>query len=239
MSINTLNESSLHSTLKTLYTQEGCTTETELDGKIYDIVSPDGSVIEIQTQSLEKLLSKTVAALKKKRAVKIVYPLAITKYIETYDESGQLILRRKSPVKKSIYNIFFDLKGMYSVLLKKYFSLDVLECVICERRIKTDVAVQSKNMRRRFPKNWLKSDKLLEEILATHTFSKASDYTALLPKNLPDEFTVRNISDALSENKSLPKSAAKQANIMAWLMSRMNLIERCSKKGRAYIYRIR
>ena len=49
--INTLKESSLHKSLKLLYSlDEGARTEVEIGKKIYDIVESDGSVIEVQTQ---------------------------------------------------------------------------------------------------------------------------------------------------------------------------------------------
>lgn len=237
--INTLNESSLHKTLKLMYAlNENSKTEIELDGKIYDIVSNNGDVIEIQTQNLGKLLAKCMVALGKKRKIKIVYPLAVTKYLEMYGAAGERISRRKSPKRKTIYDLFTELTGIYPVLLEKGFSLEVLECVICERRIKTDAPVQSANGRRRFRKNWNKNDKILEEIVSTRVFSKASDYLALLPPALPEEFTASDIRSAIKSDKSLPKSAAANANIMLWVMTRMNLIEHIGNKGRARIYKI-
>lgn len=235
--INTLNESSLHRTLKTLYSlDENAKTEVELDGKIYDIVKKN-QIIEIQTQNLEKMLSKSLSALEKGRKIKVVYPLAVAKYIATFDEDGKKISRRKSPVIRSIYNIFEEITGLYPVLLEKNFTLDVVLCKICEVRTRTETAVQSANGRRRFKKNWLKNDKLLEEIIETRTFKKPHDYLSLLPKTLGKEFTVKDISAALKENKNLPKSASRQASIMVWVLSRMGLIEHVGFRNRAKVYR--
>ena len=83
--INTYKESSLHRTLKELYALEkDSKTEVEADGHIYDILTKDGNVIEIQTQNLGKLLRKIQDALSKNRSCKIVHPLSVSKTIETY-----------------------------------------------------------------------------------------------------------------------------------------------------------
>lgn len=238
--INILNESALHLTLKKIYSlDETSHTEVELDGKIYDIVSDKGNITEIQTQNLGKLLPKIMVALGKKRRVKVVYPLIITKYLETYDASGTLISRRKSPKRHSIYDLFRELTGIYPILLEKNFSLDVVECTACERREKKDEAVQSANGRRRFRKHWLKTDKRLEEIIKTRIFCTAADYLALLPQTLPTEFTTTDIRTALKTDKTLPTSTLQNANIMVWVLSRMEIIKHIGNKGRSKLYTIR
>ena len=59
MGFSTLNESKLHNSLKILYQElyEG-QTEVEQDGHVYDIVTKNENVIEIQTKNLAKLLPK-------------------------------------------------------------------------------------------------------------------------------------------------------------------------------------
>ena len=160
--INTLNESSLHRSLKSLYALEkGCMTEVNIAGKIYDVVDGSGNITEIQTRNLSSLLVKTLGALKDGRRVKIVYPVVKVKYIEVYDEKGVLLSKRKSPLRASIYSVFRELTGLYPVLLKKRFSLDVVEIAMSEIRTQTETPVQSPNGRRRFLKNWNKTDKKL------------------------------------------------------------------------------
>src|SRR5574344_900022 len=121
--INTLNETSLHKTLKTLYSvqNEGSRTEEKVGQYICDIVTKEGDVIEIQTGSLGHLLAKTMYLISEKKKVTVVYPLPVTKYIET----GKA--RRKSPAKKDIYSMFRELTALCPVLLNRYFTLEVLE----------------------------------------------------------------------------------------------------------------
>ena len=66
--INTYNESSLHKTLKKLYSLENSyQTEVKKDGFVFDIISDKNEIIEIQTQSIEKLIPKIEYAIKNKK----------------------------------------------------------------------------------------------------------------------------------------------------------------------------
>jgi len=238
--INTLNESSLHRSLKSLYAlEDGCTTEVNIAGKIYDIVDGNGNVIEIQTKNLSSLLVKTLDAMQKGRRVKIVHPVAAVKYIEVYDEGGVLVSKRKSPVCASVYSVFRELTGLYPVLLKKRFSLDVLEIAMTEIRTQSETPVQSPNGHRRFLKNWNKTDKRLETIFETRTFTKADDYRSLIPESCLPRFCARDVASALAENKTLPASAKAQAHLMLWVLSHMNLIEAENDFSRPRYYRVK
>ena len=53
---------------------------------------------------------------------------------------------------------------------------------------RTKEAVQSKNGRRRFKKNWIKGDKRLEEVIGTIRFNSAESYLGLLPPPPPPLF---------------------------------------------------
>nr|MCR5400749.1 hypothetical protein [Treponema sp.] len=141
MVINTLNESSLHKKLKEIYSlEEGSRREVEENGKIYDIITGQGEIIEIQTRNLSKLLPKILDLLEKGKKIKIVHPYIKEKIINTYSEEGKLLSSRKSPKKENIYSAFRELTGLYPVLLNKNFSLDLLEISMTEIRIQTSEA---------------------------------------------------------------------------------------------------
>lgn len=120
--INTYKESTLHRTLKELYAlEEDSKTEAEADGHIYDILTKDGKVIEIQTQNLGKLLKKIQDALSRNRICKIVHPVVVSKTIETYTEEGILVKKSRSPKKENEYTLLKELTGLYPILLEKKF----------------------------------------------------------------------------------------------------------------------
>lgn len=238
--INTYKESSLHKTLKELYAlNENAQTEVHSDGHIYDILTEKGNVIEIQTLNLGKLLPKIQDALSKGRKCKIVHPVIVKKTIETYDKNGNLIKKTGSPKKENEYTLLKDITGIYPLLLKKNFCLEVPFIKMTEKRIKTEKPEQSENGRRRFKKDWQKSDKKLNEIIETKTFSCKEDYTKLLPEGLPETFCAKDIATLLKNDKTKPKNAYLHANLIAWLFLRMDIFEQTEKKGRTKIYKIK
>ncbi len=224
--INTYAESQLHRTLKNLYAADSQgKTEQEVLGKICDIVAGDGSIIEIQTGSLSKLHGKLGLLLPHYR-VKVVYPLVVKKTIETRKKDGALMSRRKSPKKQCLLDMFSELTAIFPYLLDKNFILEVLEVSVTEHRIKEDAPVQLVNKSRRFKRDWYKEDKSLETIHATHQFTSAEDYLALLPKELPETFTIKGASSML-KGRNVPR--------MLWVLRKMGLVEQVGKQGRSLL----
>lgn len=239
MRFSTLNESKLHKTLKKIYSEiyDG-KTEVELYGYIYDIVTENKNIIEIQTKNLAKLLPKILDTIEKGHNIKIVHPIVIKKSIEMYSSDGTIISIRKSPKTGAIYDIFWELTGIYSVLLNKHFSLEIVEIDMIEERIMTEKPVQSKNGKRRFKKDWIKSDKRLDKIIDTRHFDEKKDFLDLLPKNLPQEFCAKDIKNKLKESK-LSSRILNNANLIIWVFNKMELIEYTTTKNRFRYYKLR
>ncbi len=232
--INTYNESSLHKTIKSMIAKEvSGKTEVQIGSYICDIVDKHTNIIEIQTKSLGNLTGKILNLLETHK-VTIVFPLATATYIEYYDSDSlhaQPISRRKSPIKKNIYDIFDELMGCFPILLHKNFTLKVIEVSIIKKRIKTKEKVQSENKRRKFLKNWLTADTCLEKISNTHIFKTKKDYIHLLPQDLNSSFCVQNICT--------PKLITlKQAYKMIWTYNKMRIITFIKKEGRVKMYKI-
>lgn len=237
--INTYKESSLHRTLKNLYAlEEGSETEAAADGHIYDILTKNGNVIEIQTQNLGKLLKKLQDAIAKNRKCKIVHPLIAEKTIETYSEDGILLKRSRSPKKANEYTFLKELTGIYQLLPEQNFSLEILFVKTTETRRKTENPEQSENKRRRFKKDWQKTDKKLNEITGKKMLLYPKSYLELLPDGLPEEFCAKDIAELLKCDKTKPKNAYSFANLIAWLFSRIKIFEQTATKGRTKFYQI-
>lgn len=226
--INTYSESQLHKTLKEAYAKKyNGNVEQEINGKICDIIAPDGTIVEIQTGSLSKLVSK-VATLTPRFPFRIVFPLVTTKYIETRDTNGTVLSYRKSPKKQTIYSIFRELSSLHPFLLNNNLTIEILESEITEIRIKTTEPVQLANKSRRFRKNWYKQDKKLNAIKSVRLFHSAQDYLSLLPDNLPDSFCVQDVAERGVNN---------QAGCMVWVLRKIGLIEFAGKQGRKNYYK--
>lgn len=239
MIINTYNESSLHKTLKNLYSlNEGDQTEIQQDGHIYDILSKDGTVIEIQTANLSKLYPKISDAISKNHKCIIVHPIIVKKNILLLNKNGEKISFRKSPKTESIYSLFRELTAIYPLLLDKKVTLKIPLISMTEIRIKTDRPLQTVNKKRRFKKDWIKTDKKLEEIHKTVTLNSYKDYLSLLPETLPETFTSLDLKNELKKINTLPASAVNMANIMIWVLCKMELIVKTGTKNKFFTYKI-
>lgn len=238
--INTLNETSLHKTIKDLYAIENPNSKKEekVGPYIADIVTAKKDIIEIQTGSVSSLFKKINYFLNEGRKVKVVYPLAACKYIETCSVTKKEKRRRKSPVTKNIYSIFRELTGLHTLLLDKNFTLEVLLITMTEEREETKEAVQSKNGRRRFKKNWLKSGKRLESIEEKIIFNKREDYISLFPQDLGESFTINEMYQQLfaKKIKGLKKDSLR---LMLWLYKKLDLVEECGKEGKSKVFKIK
>ena len=239
MQFSTINESSLHNTLKVMYSEiyDG-DTEVSLDGHVYDIVTKNNNVIEIQTKNLSHLAFKVKDAIEKGHNIKIVYPIPLTTYIHLYNKEGDLIKKSKSSKKGSIYDLFSEVTKLYPFLLNPHFSLEIVEITMTDIREKEDSLVQSRNGRRRFRKDWIKKDKSLNEIIDTKIFNKKEDYLSLLPKTLPEEFCAKDLHLCLKDEKLAPARIYNNSNIITWVLSRINLIKETQIKNKNHYFKI-
>lgn len=236
--INTLNESSLHKTLKDLYSlnSPGSQKEVKVGSYIADIVEENGDIIEIQTGNLASLLKKCLFYIQEKHKVKIVYPLVTTRYIQTtFTQTGKTS-RRKSPKQLNLYSIFRELTALYPLMLNRNFTLEVLEVVVTEERINSGKPEQSQNGRRRFRKEWIKQGKHLDQIGETHVFHGKKSWTSLLPKDLPEVFSARELYELLrNEGKKL---SLDEAHLLIWVYSHAGIMEFVEKVSRSNKYSI-
>lgn len=247
MEFSVLNESSLHNTLKVFYaTKTNGQMEVNAEGHIYDVVGEDGHIYEIQTKNLGKLCSKIQDTLEKGYKVTLVHPLVITTKIVTEDKDSNNISSRKSPKKGHILDLFNELRGIYPVLLHKNFQLEVFEVNIIEHRLRTAEKIQSKNKMRRMKKDWIKTNKRLDEILKQHTFNSKEDYFNLLPDNLPESFCAKDLAalynvqnKELSRGEKIPSRIIYNTNLIIWIMNKMELLEFIEVKNRSRYYSLK
>jgi len=244
--INTYNESSLHATLKKLYALESNgLMEVKLDDTpwICDILSEDGNVIEIQTSNLSALTEKSEYILETGRKLKIVHPIAATKWIELYDTNGELLHRKKSPKKATIYDSLRGMTQLCPLFLHKNCELEILYCEITEMRRKTAVPSQNQSKTRRHLREWLPIGKRLEKITSKERFSQKEDWLKLLPEALrtPDEdgnlpkFRAIDLTRELKAQKGA--NTAKWSTLLIWIFKKMELLELAETKGRSKFYR--
>lgn len=123
--IGLLNEKPLHASLKQWYARPGDRLEVTVDGFVIDIVRDD-LLIEIQTcnfASIKWKLTKLVCS----HRVRLIYPLIQEKWIvRSGARNSKGVIRRKSPKRGRMEDLFSELVSIPELLLSPNFSLEVL-----------------------------------------------------------------------------------------------------------------
>jgi len=222
--IGTMQESSLHASLKRWYSKPGDRIESRVQGFYVDLVRGP-LLIEIQTGSFSALRKK-LDRLLNEHPIRIVYPIPYEKWIVRVKfPSEQVISTRKSPKKGSVYSAFSELVRIASYLSHPNISFEVL--LTREEEVWLDDGAGS--WRR---KGWSKSDRRLINIISGYNFASPEDYRSLLPVRLPELFTVHELAEGLKIPRYL-------AGKMVYCLKLIGIIMLDPKKrGRAYQYRL-
>src|SRR5215813_1057837 len=123
--IGLLNEKPLHASLKQWYARPGDRFEVPVGGFVIDIVRDD-LLIEIQTRNFASISSK-LSKLTRSYEVRLVYPVVQEKWIVRMGTDGAgSFVRRKSPKRGRLEDLFWELVSIPQLLANPNFSLEVL-----------------------------------------------------------------------------------------------------------------
>jgi hypothetical protein len=217
-----VTEQTLHEQLKELYAREMGEIESPHGDYRVDVVRGD-LLIEIQTRSFSSIRDK-LRDLAKNNKVRLVHPIADRKWIIRLNGDGKQVSRRKSPRRGKVEDIFYELVYLPKLLMEPNFELEVALVDLEEYWI--DDGKGSWRRRR-----WSIHDKRMLELKERRLFRTPEDFKALIPETLPREFTSRMLSKETGLNNRLSQK-------MLYCLTKMNIVERNGKKGRAYRYRL-
>ncbi|MDF1514716.1 MAG: hypothetical protein P1S60_12985 [Anaerolineae bacterium] len=223
--INTYNESPLHAAIKTYIAQPGDVFETGVEGYIIDILR-DELLIEVQTRQLGQLRTKLNKLLQNHRVL-LIHPIALELWIvrPPHPDKGEKgDIRRKSPKRGRPLDIFAEMVSLPTLIHNPNFSLRVLYTREEELRRWEG----SRAWRR---KGWAIDHRRLIDVVDSQTYTSAFDFAALLPANLPAEFTTRDLADAVGCRIRLAQQAA-------YVLKKMGVLNQIGKKGRAHLYQV-
>ena len=221
--IGTLGEKNLHSALKVWYARAGDQLEAEVDGFHIDIVRRN-VLIEIQTSNFSSQKRK-LNTLLENHPVRLIFPIAQEKWIIRIGSDRRTLLgRRKSPKQGNIYQLFVELVSLPSLIEQRNFSLEVL--LTREEEIRRDDGQGS--WRR---KGWSIFDHRLIEVVSRHIFRKPADFLKLVPRDLSEPFTTRDLANSIAQPHWLGQK-------MAYCLRKMRLIHVVGKDGNAMLYAI-
>jgi hypothetical protein len=219
--IGTLAEKSLHAGIKAWYGRSTDQFEVKVDGFVIDIVRGD-QLIEIQTRHFGAMKRK-LKYLLNDHPVLLLHPIPQQKWIVRQTAVGEPISRRKSPKKGQPLDLFSELMRIPHLL--PHPNLVVGALLTQQEEIWRDDGQGS--WRR---KGWSLHDHRLLEVVELHTFAAPADLLTLLPLDLPQPFTNRQLA-------KLAKIRVNLAQRITYTLARCGALEQCGKASRAYTYR--
>ena len=219
--IGELNEQPLHAALKAWYARPGDQLEVSVDGYVIDLVQGN-LLIEIQTGNFSNVKRK-LNELVLRYPVRLIYPVAAEKWIlKLPRQASAQPQRRKSPKRGRVETVFNELVSFPQLLPEDNFSLEVV--LIQEEEVR-----RYAGEKRRRRAGWLTVERRLLGVVTQHVFENPADLSALLPAELPAEFTTLDLANALNAPRGL-------AQKMAFCLREMGEIIQVGKRGRAFLY---
>ena len=221
--IGLLNEKPLHASLKQWYARPGDRFEVPVDGFVIDIVRDD-LLIEIQTRNLYAINAK-LSRLTRSYEVRLVYPVVQEKWIVRLakDKRGTVV-RRKSPKRGRLEDLFWELVSIPQLLSHPNFSLEIL--MIREEEVR-----RYDGRRRRWRRRgWVIEGRRLLDVVDRRLFGNSADWLAFVPNGL-QSFTTKDLATVMDTRRDL-------AQKMAYCLRHARMIELIGKQGRANLYRV-
>lgn len=219
--IGTLGEKTLHAVLKRYFEPDSASHEVKIGSFVADIVSESG-IIEIQTQSLDRLRKK-LADFLACADVTVVYPVAQVKWLCWIDpETGEVTRKRKSPKRGSVYDAFRELYKIKGFLTHPGFRLCIPLLEITEYRYLNGWSADRK-------KGSSRCDRIPEALLGEVWFTSLYDFEQMVPEALPAVFTTRDYAAAA-------KLRLRAAQTAVHVLYTIGTLERVGKDGRLHLY---
>ncbi len=198
--IGTLRETELHAALKRHYAGPQDHLEVTVDGYVVDIVRNDASaddasssdeLIEIQTHNFAAVKRKLLR-LAEQHQVRLVYPIAQTKWITRVKADRRTVLgRRQSPRHGTWEDVFLELVSLPELMAHPHFTLEVV--LIHEDEIRCPRAGRS----RRHGGDWRVYNRRLLEVVDSAVFATPADFRRFIPTVLTTPFTSHELAAAL------------------------------------------
>ena len=221
--IGTYQETSLHAALKQWYAQPDDRMEEQVDGSVIDLVRGD-LLVEIQTANFSAIRRK-LERLVDAHPLRLVYPIPREKWITRLSADGLTRLgRRKSPRRGRFEHLFLELVHIPHLVTHPNFSLEVL-------------MIQEEDLWREDGRgSWRRKGRSIQDrqllgVLSRATYSNPGDYVSFIPADIPQPFTVRELSGSIQQPQYLGSK-------MIYCLRKMGAVEIVGKHGRAYAYQV-
>jgi len=216
-----MNEYSLHSEIKTMYSLPGDQFEVKLGNYIVDILRGN-LIIEVQTKNFSALKKKLQTLTETHHRVRLVYPLPERRWITYVTKDNVVLNKRKSPKRGRLTDVFRELVMIPTMIGMENFSLEVL--FIDEEEVRC--ADGRGSWRRRGVSI---KDRRLLCVNSRVLFQSKADFLKMLPDGLNGVFT----NNELAELAKIPVRTARQ---ITYCLRKSGAIRIAEKKGRALAF---
>ena len=201
LQIGLLNEGHLHASLKSLYATVRSEMEARVDGFVVDVLDEE-RVTEIQTSSFASIAAK-LRKLTSRRPVRLVYPIAVERWLVKLPRSGETgTRRRRSPRRHGFEHVFAELVSFPDLLGDPNFELEL----VATREEEVRRFADERRTRRR--RGWVVVERRLLEIVEGMLLTRPSDLLKLIPAGLPDPFDTADLARTLAQPRWLAQRAA-------------------------------
>lgn len=219
--IGTQNERSLHKALKGWYALPGDNLEVKVDGSVIDLVRGD-LLIEIQTRNFSAIRRK-LRTLTERHKLRLIYPIAVEKWITRLDAQGNSILgKRKSPKRGDLLDLFDELVAVPELIDSDNFELDIL--LIREEEVRWADGNGSWWRRGHSVR-----DRKLIEVVETVPFRARQDFLRFFPTDLAQPFTNKDLARAIGR-------PIHQVRRMTYCFKKMGLILPVGKNKNEFLF---
>ncbi|MDR2793878.1 MAG: hypothetical protein LBB61_09485 [Treponema sp.] len=188
---------------------------------ICDGITRAGEIIEVQTGSFAPLKEK-VQNLSRGYKLRIVHPIVLHKRIDLYKEDGSLIHSRKSPASGSKWDVFKALVHGWEIAALDNVCIELAFVDIAETRRDDG---QGSWRRKRVSI----ADKRLLAQYPSLALRERADYLQFAPFERDERWTA---ADLALRAKISPPLARKTV----FVLTKLNIVARIGKKGRAWAY---
>lgn len=217
-SIGQLRESPLHADLKTYLSGPGDRFEVPLEGFVIDLVRADGELVEVQTGSFWPLRPKLERLLDFHR-MRVVHPILAERQVVRAGSCGEILSKRRSPVRGSYLDVFERLVSIPTLLSHPNFTLEV---VLCREEHWRGSKVKVRRGRTE------PGERRLVGVTERREFCQPQDVLSLLP-DLTRPFTTIELGDKLHCGKTL-------AQRIVYCLKNLELVRQVGKTGRSSLY---
>lgn len=220
--IGTLGEKALHAVIKHYLATETSWHEQKFGRHVVDIFTGE-RIFEIQTRQFNKLRAKLTTLLPR-YPVTIVYPIPARKWLVWLDpQNGEISKPRLSPRRGRFNDVFFELYRIKPFLSDPNLSLLILQIDLEEYRLLNGWSDDRKRG------SW-RNDRLPLRLEGELFIAGPTDYSRLLPPDLPDSYTSAGFAKAA-------QMGDRQAQTAINVLLSLGVVEICGKDGRRRLYR--